>query len=354
MADEEKKSSSSVGKIIATVFGAVLAPILVGVAVKWADPAFWRSPPASQAPAPSTQAPPPPPPTTPTGLLAKEGGHFGKEGGRFGKEGGRFGKERGAGGDDVVQLVTPRLGQHFYSFNWKDKTLVRHDPSKEFENFRHIANPPAIAVSGAGLAGLVTKKEYDNYELRVDFRWGEKTWPPRKDKIRLASILLHAAAPDHSQKETWPQSVAVLLNEGNTGGIRLHGPPGKVEGMARVKEWNNGQQRNFVTGDGLKQMVKSGPGATGLIHRLGFPENASPRQEEAGWRPPGDPTRPTPGPDDWNEVLIISDEGKITVSVNGKLVNEIQNLNLRKGHIIFTTDFADYLLGKIELTTLRK
>jgi hypothetical protein len=50
---EEKKGSGTLTKVIATVFGAVLAPVLVGVAVKWSDPSLWRTAPATQA-APAT------------------------------------------------------------------------------------------------------------------------------------------------------------------------------------------------------------------------------------------------------------------------------------------------------------
>jgi hypothetical protein len=50
---EEKKSSGTLTKVLATVFGAIIAPILVAVVVKWADPSLWRSAPATQ-PAPTS------------------------------------------------------------------------------------------------------------------------------------------------------------------------------------------------------------------------------------------------------------------------------------------------------------
>ncbi len=61
--DEEKKGTSTLTKVLATVFGAVLAPILVGIAIKWGDPSLWRS-------APATPAPPPPTPTGPPSPVA--------------------------------------------------------------------------------------------------------------------------------------------------------------------------------------------------------------------------------------------------------------------------------------------
>jgi hypothetical protein len=247
------------------------------------------------------------------------------------------------------------LGKHFYSYTWnpKDKSSVRGDPKKDFENFRYIGNPPSILVHARGsLAGLVTKDQYENYELRVDFRWGKKTWPPREDKTRQAAILLHAAVPPNGPKDTpWPPSVAVLLDEGDTGGIRLIGP--RTEGMAWVKESNNRLRRDFYEGKetDFKLPVKAGDpkGWDGTIHRLGFPPEVA--KDQLGWRPPGDPTRPDP---EWNELLIIADGDKVTVNVNNKRVNEILGLNLKKGHIVFTSNYADYHLGKIDLTMFSK
>jgi hypothetical protein len=48
---EEKKPGGRMTRVLATVFGAILAPILVAVTVKWADPQLWRSTQAT-APAP--------------------------------------------------------------------------------------------------------------------------------------------------------------------------------------------------------------------------------------------------------------------------------------------------------------
>jgi hypothetical protein len=36
--EKEKKAGSSVNKIVATIFGAVIAPILVGVGIRYFDP----------------------------------------------------------------------------------------------------------------------------------------------------------------------------------------------------------------------------------------------------------------------------------------------------------------------------
>ncbi len=68
---EKKKGTSTLTKVLATVFGAVLAPILVGIAIKWGDPSLWRSAPPTQAPAPAP-APAGPPSTAAVPPAAKQ------------------------------------------------------------------------------------------------------------------------------------------------------------------------------------------------------------------------------------------------------------------------------------------
>src|SRR5262245_4640825 len=56
---------------------------------------------------------------------------------------------------------------------------VNHDPDGVFR-----IEKGAIHVSGAEYGYVITKKEYENYHLRAEFKWGEETYPPRKDKAR--------------------------------------------------------------------------------------------------------------------------------------------------------------------------
>jgi hypothetical protein len=316
VADGEKKSSSATGKIIATVFGAVIAPILVAVAVKWGDPNLWRATsPAAPGPAPTTAGgggPPPPPP--------------------------------------VLHLVTPKLGEHFYSYGWSKEAMadVRND-NVDPALFQYVSTPPSIAAASEGKTGVLeTKNEYENYTLHVDYRWGEKTWGERETKARIANIFLHATGPD-GVFGFYPQSVLVSLMEGSTGNIRLQGAQGKITGRARVKESPDKRRREYVGGNGpLLPQASGEPGWNGLILRLGFPEPKDVKDFK-GWHPPGDPAIADLKPNQWNKVMIESHKGAIKVFVNNKLVNEIAGLNLKKGRIGFTSHQADYSIGRIEL-----
>ncbi len=61
---EEKKGTSTLVRVLATVFGAVLAPVLVALLVKWADLSLWKSAPATQPALAATTQPVQPERTT--------------------------------------------------------------------------------------------------------------------------------------------------------------------------------------------------------------------------------------------------------------------------------------------------
>src|SRR5207249_4611018 len=83
-----------------------------------------------------------------------------------------------AGADAVApKEVTPL-------FNGKDLTNFytflkgygkNSDPKKVFSVVDGV-----IRVSGEVDGGLITEKDYENYRLVVQYKWGSKTWPPRE------------------------------------------------------------------------------------------------------------------------------------------------------------------------------
>src|SRR6476660_828068 len=54
----------------------------------------------------------------------------------------------------------------------------------------------AIRVSGDIFGCFTTEKEYENYHLVVEFKWGTHTSGGRKDKAMDSGILLHCVGPD--------------------------------------------------------------------------------------------------------------------------------------------------------------
>ena len=80
-----------------------------------------------------------------------------------------------------------------------------------------------IHISGEDWGCITTNEEYDNYELVVDFKWGEKTYAPREDRARDGGILLHSKGIDGGYNGTWMHSIECQIIEGGTGDILVVG-----------------------------------------------------------------------------------------------------------------------------------
>ncbi len=123
--DEPKKSSGTLTKVLATLFGAVLAPVLVGVIVKWTDPSIWRSAPVTQpapapasAPAPSSEPAPRERPSTYAPLPGGRALFNGKDLTGWVTEDGRPGNWRVEGG--LLTCVGPPTYLYTVADDWAD------------------------------------------------------------------------------------------------------------------------------------------------------------------------------------------------------------------------------------------
>ena len=62
---------------------------------------------------------------------------------------------------------------------------------------------------------IATEKEYGNYHLRLQYRWGEKKFEPRAAMPRDAGIYYHMVGKD----AVWPMGLQCQIQEGNTGDL---------------------------------------------------------------------------------------------------------------------------------------
>lgn len=76
---------------------------------------------------------------------------------------------------------------------------------------------PAIRISGETYGGLITREEFENYHLRVEFKWGRKRYPPRENELRDSGILYHSVGPHGAEYKCWMKSFEFQVMEGNTG-----------------------------------------------------------------------------------------------------------------------------------------
>jgi len=237
----------------------------------------------------------------------------------------------------VAQMASgiPPHGKLVRLFNGKDFTGfdillqskgLNHDTDKVFQVEKGI-----IHVSGNDFGGIVTQKEYENYYLRAQFKWGEKTWQDKVGKARDCGILYNIDGPLLAPpKGVWPRSFEFQIIEGGTGDIWLvKGASLKVKGQLITSEAE----------DGPHEYVKS--------RRFG----SGPWENVTGYRDPVNDVEKPHG--EWNQLELVVDHDHVKYFVNGKLVNEATDLSATKGKILFQTEGAETFYRNLELAPLK-
>lgn len=76
---------------------------------------------------------------------------------------------------------------------------------------------PAIRISGENFGGISTTREFQNYHLRLEFKWGTNRWQPSKDKKRDSGLLYHAVGMHGADYGFWMRSQEFQIQEGDCG-----------------------------------------------------------------------------------------------------------------------------------------
>ncbi len=197
----------------------------------------------------------------------------------------------------------------------------------------------AIRVSGEEMGGIMTKEEYSNYRLTVEYKWGEATWGARKGKARDSGVLIHSFGAQDAFGGIWAKSVEANLVEGGIGDFWIVGGENDgVVGTCDVTERNGIRVFDPHQGKPVK-IVSNGEGR---FQNLG----GSPDwQDVAGFHGPCDFDKPG----EWNEMVIYAVGAEMQVYVNGKLVNRIYDLNQTSGKIQLQSEGAEIFFRKVTL-----
>lgn len=225
---------------------------------------------------------------------------------------------------------------------------LNRDPEKVF-TVATLDGGPVISVSGKYWGGLITTREYGNYHLRLEFKWGTKRWPPRANVVRDSGLLYHCAAPAASSTSgswPWPRSIEFNITEHDTGEFWSVDhtiadaevvPVGdSPQELAAFKGWC---ERNEA--DGPKLKFRKG----GQTHTF----------DDGGFMPGGDFERPI---GQWNVLDLYAVGDRSVHVVNGKVALVLTGLRqkvednevpLTKGRIELQTESAEIFFRKIEL-----
>jgi hypothetical protein len=156
---------------------------------------------------------------------------------------------------------------------------------------------PVLRISGEIYGCLSTRREFSDYHLRAQYRWGEKVWEPRLTEPKDSGILYHSRGDfGVDYWKSWAQAQELNVMEKNTGeywtianvGIDIRARP--TEGTGGVPRWD--------------------PAAPWMAFE------ASNNHALAG----SDEERPG-----WNDIELLCQQDRCVHVVNGKVVMALKN-----------------------------
>jgi 3-keto-disaccharide hydrolase len=252
-----------------------------------------------------------------------------------------------SGAADTLRLFNGKDLSNFYT--WLADSGYQ-DPDKVFSVVDEIDGAPAIRVSGTHWGAFITKEEYSNYHLTVEFRWGLLTWGERRGRAKDSGVLLHCQAPDGNTQANmrgpWMRSIECQIIQGGVGDFIL------VAGFDASGTRLNPGLTVTATKDRDGEDVYSPSAAaraftSGRINWFG----RDPDWKDAlGFRGREDVESPN---GQWTRLEVVCDGDKITNIVNGKVVNEGTKSTLTRGKIIFQSEGAEIFFRRIDLQFLK-
>jgi hypothetical protein len=251
------------------------------------------------------------------------------------------------GEEKKAQPISPKEGV-IKLFNGRDlaglytwlKKSQRKDPRKVFSVQDHM-----IRASGEDNGYLATDKEYKDYHLVVEYKWGKK--PPKAKFVRNSGILLHGIGPDGGSGGVWMTCIECQLAQGCVADlivIRGKDKHGKQIPATITCETVLGKDGRTRWKKGGKKTVYSGKQFWWSLHDPDFKELIDTRGKNDVESRLGD----------WTRVECICAGKRITVIVNGTTVNECFDAYPAAGKILLQSEGFEIFFRKFELHPLKR
>lgn len=195
---------------------------------------------------------------------------------------------------------------------------------------------------------MVTEKEYSDYVLRFEYKWGKKKFGGKVGKKRDGGILFHCIGPDG----VWPESIECQVQEGDVGDIftvrtRATMTVDPATTNAVVEVTTNENTHVVHTNSHAAPFFKENgiPYVSGVSDTVRRVHHAEGDFEKSGW----------------NNVEVIVHGDSAQYFVNGKLNNGFTHLEhmvrgkwvpLTKGKILFQQEGAEVMYRNIDIKVL--
>lgn len=186
-----------------------------------------------------------------------------------------------------------------------------------------------IRITGREYGYLATEREYADYDLRLDFKWGAATWPPREKNARDSGLLFHMQGPD----KVWPRSIEFQIIEGGTGDVILIDQASMDFDPALLARFSEPKMRSD---DGLR-IVRG---------RIDWEKRSPDWKDVLGFRADPDLERPH---GQWNTLDLHCRGDRFAYWVNGVKVVEGSGARPSKGRILLQSEGAEIFFRNITL-----
>ncbi|WP_321375612.1 DUF1080 domain-containing protein [uncultured Draconibacterium sp.] len=194
-----------------------------------------------------------------------------------------------------------------------------------------------LKISGEIYGCLISKKEYDNYHLRLKMKWGDKKFEPRKKLLKDSGILYHSIGePGAEYWRTWMLSQEFQVMEGHLGDYWS-----QITSAIDIRAYLPEYIMNPVADAGQPFLpMGQNEEIQGFCLRSGNYENA---------------------PGEWNTLELICYDGNSLHIVNGQVVMVLRNsryikedetLPLDNGKIQIQSEAAEVYYKDIEIREL--
>ena len=233
----------------------------------------------------------------------------------------------------AATLPPARAGEPVALFDGKDK-----DPNGNF-----TVRDGILRIAGRDFGALITRDEYANYEVRLEYAWGGKVWPPREKTARDSGLIVHCTGPDGAVGKSWLEGLQCNMLEGATGDISVTGPNKAYAFKAEAEERPWGKKTGTYWKEGAPAREFK-PG-----NRLLWSGRDPNWENILGFRGKNDVEKKV---GEWNTLIITMKADSMAVQLNGVTVSKATGLGVRRGKILIQSEGAEVLFKRITLTPL--
>ncbi len=211
------------------------------------------------------------------------------------------------------------------------------DPKKVF-----TVHDGKIHISGEEYGSIITKEEYGDYKLVVEFKWGTHTYSPRADNARDNGVLVHSTGEDGGYSGIWMHSIECQIIEGGTGDFLVVGDGSPNFSLTSPVAPGKPNGANIFQPYGSLTTINRG--------RINWFARDPNWKDIKGFRGKNDIEKPS---GEWNHMEVIAEGDKISIYLNGTLVNQALNVKPSSGRIQIQSEGAEIFFRKVEMTRLK-